>query len=161
MISPKSRHKPPKREFQPVEHTNKPFYNLKRWKDTRKVYKQNYQDKIFKEVPNGYWIDRLGRKRKVSVRQQTFILSKGLVCEKCMRLYLADAREENEVFEGFILDHIDPVNPDNALDTMGGIYGDPFSFDNFQLLCRKCDNKKRQGSDKAFHNNIKKKHGTT
>jgi len=44
--------------------------------------------------------------------------------------------------EGKELDHIEPLNPENALDSAG--HGDPFDHDNLQLLCHRHHSKKSQ-----------------
>jgi hypothetical protein len=95
----------------------------------------------------------------LDAQQVTYILQlEYLPCEICLKLYCADAYDTVE--KGVELDHIEPVNPEDALDRKyflhisegyGGrtsvefpTYGDPFSFDNLQLLCRFHHAKKSQ-----------------
>ena len=75
-----------------------------------------------------------------------------LPCEICLKHYAADAYDKVE--EGIELDHIQPVNPEDALDRSYTCekgpkdfkykYGDPFAFDNLQLLCKRHHSKKSQ-----------------
>ena len=87
--------------------------------------------KLWRELTKGYW-SLEGANLEVSPVQKTYILSLGWEpCEICLKLFLADAYMT--VNRGKELDHIEPLNPENALDSNG--YGDPFDHHNLQLLC--------------------------
>ena len=141
LISPKSYHKKQRRRPQGKrKHTNTKFYTSKQWRETRAAYINEYQHKIYRELPNGYWTLH-GAKLEVLPHQAMFILSRGwLPCEICLKLYLVGAYDTVE--QAKELDHIDPVNPENALESEG--YGDPFDFANHQYLCRRHHAKKSQ-----------------
>ena len=73
--------------------------------------------------------------------QVLYILSLDfLPCETCLRLYCVDAYDKVE--EGKELDHIVPVNSENALESKD--HGEPLAFTNLQLLCRRHHAKKSQ-----------------
>lgn len=140
MLSAKSRkHKEKKESGQPRRrHSNKKFYNSKEWRETRSAYLRHYQDTLFREIPEAKWAGL-----SLMSYQVTYILafcSEYLPCETCLKLYAAEAYEGLE--KGEELDHIIPVNADNAMESKG--YGDPFSFDNLQLLCKRHHAKKSQ-----------------
>lgn len=162
MISPKSRqHKEKKVSYRRREHKNKKFYNSKAWRDNREAYMKYYQGEIFRDIAKYRW-----RGESLKAHQVGYLLSLSfLPCETCLRLYVAEAYKK--VSDGKELDHIEPVNPENALDRVqsyeavkttlyssfdtmlddGEIiskYGDPFSFDNLQLLCKRHHAKKSQ-----------------
>ena len=146
MISPKSRHhKERKHSHVRRKHSNKAFYNSKAWRDIRHAYLQQYQHTLFDHIARGEW-----QGESVSKKQQSYILSLGfLPCEICLRHYIAEAYDS--VQPGKELDHIIPVNPDNALvpnmETKFGTIstcGDPYSFENLQFLCRTHHAKKSQ-----------------
>lgn len=137
MKSPQSRqHKEKKVSYRRREHKNKKFYNSKAWRDTREAYLRHYQNFLFTHIPTGkYKCDYL------TMPQVSYLLSLGfLPCETCLRHYIAEAYEKVE--EGKELDHIEPVNNDNALLSEG--HGDPFEFNNLQLLCKRHHAKKSQ-----------------
>ena len=154
MESPKSRQHKEKTPtmYRSREHKNKKFYNSKAWKDTRKAYLAHYQYKLFSNIPNGKW-----RRMDVGFAQVSYILSLDyLPCEVCLKFYIADAYDKVE--PGHELDHIEPVNPENATDRFrlikgsnmrGGfdydyVFGDPFEFNNLQYLCKRHHAKKSQ-----------------
>ena len=151
MISPKSRaHKEKKEKGQPrKKHKNKAFYNSKAWRETREAYLRHYRNQLFNTLPNGKW-----KYMDVDAHQVSYLLSfitpKRLPCEICLKLYINEAYDSVE--EGKELDHIQPVNPENALEVDkewphdGGTisYGDPFEFNNLQLLCKRHHAKKSQ-----------------
>ena len=150
MESPKSRaHKEKKTSYRRREHKNKKFYNSKAWRDTREAYMKHYQRKLFNYIPLGKW-DRMD----LDGAQVSYLLSlEYLPCETCLKLYCADAYDT--VDKGVELDHIDPVNPENAIERTSPkdkIYGDPFSFDNLQLLCKRHHAKKSQRENIAYRN---------
>ena len=126
MQSPKSNKRPwntesnYKKAWPKREHTNQKFYTSKAWRDCRKAYILDLQNRTWEET-------------------DTYILSLPYpVCERCLSLYKAKAYDKIE--EGKELDHIDPVNPLNALDHEG--YGKPFDHSNLQLLCKRHHSKK-------------------
>lgn len=140
MESAKSRaHKEKKTSYRRREHKNKQFYNSKAWRDTRENYLRHYRNRLFNEIPRGKW-EGTG----IKVWQVSYILSTctfdWIPCETCLRLYCAEAYDTVE--EGKEIDHIIPVNRDNAIENEG--YGDPFAFDNLQLLCKRHHAKKSQ-----------------
>ena len=137
MLSPKShQHKERKESYRRREHKNKKFYNSRAWRETRAAYMRHYRDKLFREIPKGKWRD-IG----LTGHQVSYILSLSwLPCERCLRLYSVDAYDK--IDKGVELDHIIPVNNEDALKSKG--YGDPFSFDNLQLLCKRHHAKKSQ-----------------
>ena len=146
MYSPKSRqHKEKKQSYRRREHKNKKFYNSKAWKQTRAAYLKHYERKLFNHIPLGNW-----ENMTLDGHQVSYILSLGFQpCEICLKLYCADAYDKVE--KGVELDHIIPVNPGNALlpfmENEFGVLvgcGDPFSFDNLQLLCKRHHAKKSQ-----------------
>lgn len=137
MISSKSRqHKEKKTSYRRREHKNKKFYNSKAWRETREAYFKHYQALLYRDIPEAKWKGQGLESHKVS-----YILALGyLPCEICLKLYCADAYDTVE--RGVELDHIKPVNREDATQSEG--YGDPFSFDNLQLLCRTHHAKKSQ-----------------
>jgi len=172
MDSPKSRaHKEKKTSYRRREHKNKAFYNSRAWRETREAYLKHYRAMLFRDIP--YKEDRyIGKWMGISLTmaQSTYLLSiinkDFLPCEICLRLYIADAYDGVE--KGVELDHIEKVNPENALNRvfigaeaiktlkndginpaiiegkLNYMYGDPFSFDNLQLLCKRHHAKKSQ-----------------
>ena len=119
-----------------ASHNNKKFYNSKAWRETREAYMRHYRSRLFNEIPTGKW-----QQIDLSMHQVSYILQlEYLPCEICLKLYCAEAYQEVE--EGKELDHIQPLNRENAIESQG--YGDPFSFDNLQLLCRTHHSKKSQ-----------------
>ena len=157
MQSAKSRaHKVKKTSYRRREHKNKKFYNSKAWKDTREAYLKHYQYYLFENIQKYKW-----EGMELKPHQVGYILAlEYLPCESCLRLYVAEAYEK--VAEGKELDHIEGVNPENAtdrvtsriiisLDIKGNTeyedhheFGDPYSFDNLQLLCKTHHAKKSQ-----------------
>ena len=140
MISAKSRqHKENRDTHVRRKHSNKKFYNSKAWRETREAYMRFYRNRLYTEMP------KLGRfkDQTLTAQQVTYLLSLDyLPCETCLRLYIANAYDS--VQPGEELDHIIPVNPNNALEISGMSYGDPFEFNNLQLLCRRHHSKKSQ-----------------
>jgi hypothetical protein len=143
MISPKSHsyRSPQKKKYRRREHKNKKFYNSKAWKENRSAYIRAYQQRIYYECVRYYWTIRDGTKLSLSPHQVAHILSLSYVpCEQCLKLYCAEAYDT--MSEGIELDHIEPLNPESALESEG--YGDPFDHDNLQLLCKTHHAKKSQ-----------------
>ena len=165
MDSPKSyKHKEKRVSYKRREHKNKKFYNSTAWRETRDAYMRHYQARLFREIPMGKWAQM-----DIDNYKLTYLMSKinkdFLPCETCLKLFIADAYEDVE--KGVELDHIQPVNPKNALNRiltgaeaietkivpglpdeievkLNYFYGDPFSFDNLQLLCKTHHAKKSQ-----------------
>lgn len=153
MESPKSRqHKVKRLSYRRREHKNKKFYNSKAWRDTREAYLRQYEKNLHNEILNGRY-----SAMDLNIQQVTHLLSLSyLPCETCLRLYIADAYDTME--KGVELDHIEPVNPENALERVRIVvgvnqfdgfdysytFGDPYSFDNLQLLCKRHHAKKSQ-----------------
>ena len=162
MESPKSRaHKEKRASYRRRKHGNKKFYDSKAWRETREAYMRHYQRRLFNYIPLGKW-----ERMDLDAQQVTYILQlEYLPCEICLKLYCADAYDTVE--KGVELDHIKPVNPNDALDRvfigaraikttivpglpdriegeLEYFYGDPFSFDNLQLLCKRHHAKKSQ-----------------
>lgn len=132
MKSPKSKPRPwaskkLKPTFQKRKHLNKRFYNSKAWRDTRLSFLGHYQNRLWNEISEGKWGDLT-----VIESKQTYILSLPYTpCARCLKLYILGAY--TDIAEGKEVDHIDPLNPVEAIDNEG--YGNPFSFDNLQPLC--------------------------
>lgn len=151
MISPKSRHKRERRERgQPRrEHKNDKFYKSKAWQQTRSAYLRHLEHKVFTETSQGFWSLRNGEIIKLNSRRSLYLLSLDFIpCEICTKLYVADVYEKVE--PGVELDHIQPLNPENALESVG--HGDPFSHDNLQLLCKRHHARKSQREAKSTRN---------
>ena len=145
--SPQSHNKPTKRVRRERKHLNRKFYTSKSWIETRRSYMREYQQKIYNEVTRGYWTVS-GTPFELSPHQQTYILSlPNPVCELCLKLFVVKAYKTIE--EGKELDHIVPLNPDNALESDG--YGDPFDHNNLQLLCRRHHSKKSQRETNKYN----------
>ena len=97
---------------------------------------KHYQQRLFNEIPQGKW-----NGLALTMPQVSYLLALDyLPCETCLRLYAADAYDTVE--EGKELDHIDPINRENALQS--DQFGDPFAFTNLQLLCKRHHAKKSQ-----------------
>ncbi|HDY66574.1 MAG TPA: HNH endonuclease [Candidatus Scalindua sp.] len=142
MISPQSHKKPrpPRKRFK-RKHLNKKFYNSAAWRQTRVSYIKRYQALLWKNAADGVWRDRNGNQLALESHKALHLLSMDyLPCEICLKLYCANAYDTME--EGKELDHIEPLNPENALDSAG--HGDPFDHDNLQLLCHRHHSKKSQ-----------------
>lgn len=137
MESPKSHaHKEKKLSYRRREHKNKKFYNSKAWRDTREAYMKHYQQRLFNEIPQGKW-----NGLALTMPQVSYLLALDyLPCETCLKHFAADAYDTVE--EGKELDHIDPINRENALQS--DQFGDPFAFTNLQLLCKRHHAKKSQ-----------------
>lgn len=153
MKAPKAKKRPWHSEYKfkqgERKHLNKKFYNSKAWRDTRIAYLYKLEKKIHEEILHGFWTVNDNR-MEVEVHKVSYILSVNLPCETCLRHYISDAY--NDINEGKELDHIIPLNPENALDTVGYYmeddrwqakdYGDPFDFNNLMYLCRRHHAKK-------------------
>ena len=130
-----------KREPQPYQartHTNAKFYTSVAWRGLRKQYIAKLEERQLIEAKGS---DRM-----------LYLIDMMPVCETCMKLFLAGAY--TTVTKGKELDHIIPLNPDNAL--MDKNYGKPLDVDNLQFLCRR-HHAKKSNRDKAYHNKLKTK----
>lgn len=142
MESPKSRqHKEKLISYRRRKHKNKKFYNSKAWRDTREAYIRRYQARLWRNAADGVWKDSNGNRLVLEGQKALKLLSLDyLPCEICLKLYIADAYDTME--KGVELDHIEPVNKENALESKE--HGDPLNLDNLQLLCRRHHAKKSQ-----------------
>jgi 5-methylcytosine-specific restriction endonuclease McrA len=115
------------------KHTNKKFYNSTAWRKTRTTYLERLQKRVWKSALRKVW-KLPSAEIELSEDQASYLLSLPFIpCETCVKLYLIG--HYTKVDEAKELDHIDPVNPDNALESKG--WGNPFDSDNLQFLCRK------------------------
>ena len=142
MISPQphKKDKEPRKPQQGRTHTNAKFYTSSAWRGLRKQYLLKLTDR------------QTDIAKQLTPDKMLYILDKIPVCETCLRLYMADAY--TTVVTGMELDHIKPINPDNALLYDNGyssedsrradIYGKPLDEDNLQFLCTRHHAKKSQ-----------------
>ena len=148
MQSPKSKKrpwatKPMKPTFQKRKHLNKAFYNSRAWINTRKSFLQHYQNDVWIQVNKGIYNGLI-----ILISKQSYILSLPYIpCKRCLSLYIVGAYDE--IREGKEVDHIEPLNPAEAIDSEG--FGDPFSFDNLQPLCPR-HHAKKSNRDKRIIN---------
>ena len=147
MISPTSKRPTKKRERKPYvkDKPSHPFYTRAAWRRTRKAYIQEYIQMLRDEVPKGYVTIKQAR-LPLEPYQQTKILSMFAPCEKCVKMYVIGA--QYDMSEGEQVDHIDPINPDNPLESDG--WGNPFDRDNLQLLCHRHHAKKTAQVDQKI-----------
>jgi len=139
MDSPKSRNRPWQSRYvwrEPHKirkHLNKKFYNSKAWRDTRKAYITALEHKVWQSAKDRVW-NLKGAELEMEAEQCNYLFSISFIpCEQCVKLLAVG--QYDSVNEGKELDHIDPLNPENALDSKG--WGNPFDHDNLQLLCRR------------------------
>lgn len=137
MNTPKPKNRPWKEEpkEKPIKHdrrkhTNTRFYTSSSWRNARKNY--------INTITQHQW-DTISL---MPAEHKLYLLDKVPICERCLMLYLLGARNTIETAKE--LDHINPVNPDNALDTMNGKWGEPLNSNNYQFLCRTHHSKKSQ-----------------
>lgn len=131
MNSPKphKKDKNPRKTHEGRKHTNAKFYTSSAWRGLRKQY-----------------ISELSDKQRTTIRaiakpgQILYLIDNVPICETCLRLYMADAYDT--VTKGYELDHIKPINPDNAL--IDQDYGKPLDKNNLQFLCTRHHAKKSQ-----------------
>jgi len=129
------------REQSERKHLNKKFYNSPAWRNKRTEYITRLTEKIYHEIPKGYWILKDGVRLEVEPHQSSYLLSLDYIpCETCIKLYLADAYDK--VTEAKELDHIIPINPKDALISEG--FGPPLDNNNLQYLCRRHHARKSQ-----------------
>ena len=122
--------------------TNRKFYNSKAWKDFRISYINKLTDKQYNDILNS----------NIKENRKSYLLSMVPVCEICYRLYKADAYDK--VNKGCPLDHIDPVNPEDAIRSKG--WGEPLDENNVQLLCDYHHNKKSGRENKRTEMKLKR-----
>lgn len=116
------------------KHYNSAFYTSKQWRSFRQGY-----------------INRLIEKQ-AAMTADLEVLNKLPVCESCLRHRLAIP--DYPIFEGRELDHINPINPDDAYDESGR-WGKAFDENNVQLLCSKHHAKKSARDTRII--NLKRK----
>lgn len=116
-------------------HTNSKFYNSAAWRRSRKTYIENLTQYQWNVIT------------KLETEDKMYLLDKVPICERCLDLYLLGAY--NTVETAKELDHINPINPDNALDTKGK-YGNPIDQDNYQYLCPTHHSKKSNRDKKVI-----------
>ena len=102
-------------------HHNAKFYTSSAWRGLRKQYIKSLS------------LDQLTDIQLHTDKDIGYLISMIPICERCYSLYMADAYDV--VNSGNELDHIKPLNPENALDTEQGRYGQPLDESNLQLLC--------------------------
>ena len=124
--------------------TSHDFYRSYKWRKHRQAYINQLTDRQREEIPIAEY----------SEQQKILLLHNVPVCENCLNGYVKGWKPG--IREGRILDHIKPVNPNNPMDTCGGIYGEPLNFENNQFLCDICHDEKRSKADKEFHKSIKR-----
>ena len=134
--------KPFDRQVDKRKHGNKKFYTSYKWRKFRAGYidyltQQQLNDVQHINLPDPY---KLG------------IIDKIPVCEECLDQHIKGFRPG--VKTGTELDHITPINPENAYDDKG-VYGLPLDIGNVQLLCKRCHAEK-SGKDKLFHKKYSK-----
>lgn len=139
MNSPKPKRRPWQSETKWIapkqvrKHLNKKFYNSAQWRSTRESYLTYLQNKVWDEAKMHVWTLPQAE-LELNDMQSLYLLSIGFIpCETCVKLFAIG--HYNTVNEGIELDHIEPLNPENALESRD--WGDPFNRDNLQLLCRK------------------------
>ena len=151
MNSPQSKHRPWASESlgktqQERKHLNKKFYNSKAWRDTRIAYLTYLKNKVWQSAADHVWT-LPNAEIELTDAQSTYILSLDYIpCETCMKLFALDHR--TYVREGKELDHINPLNPENAL--ISKDYGSPFDHNNLQLLCSTHHARKSQRDKKII-----------
>lgn len=131
MNSPKP-HKKDKQDRKPQQgrtHTNAKFYSSTAWRGLRKQYLAELSDKQLTIITT-----------EVEIPKQLYLIDKIPICETCLRLFMADAYDT--VTKGHELDHIQPINPLNALDSKW--FGAPLDKSNLQFLCTRHHAKKSQ-----------------
>ena len=105
---------------------NSKWYKRSAWRRFRLAVIRNISDKQYNEI---------GNNNQLTTEQKLYLLDNVPVCKKCYEMYINGWRDTVRV--GTDLDHIQPVNPDNALNTEDGKWGNPLDDDNVQLLCKK------------------------
>ena len=65
---------------------------------------------------------------------RSYYITNHPLCEHCAKVGKITPADD--------VDHIRPINPVDAYDQQGGIYGDPLDVNNLQALCKACHTKK-------------------
>jgi len=131
MISPQSNKKREPRQFKRTRkhtHKNNKFYSGAAWRNLRSLYITKLTNHQYDAIPLISALDH----------RKAYLIDNVPICETCYRLYIHGAYDK--VNKGEELDHIDPINPDGALQSEG--WGEPLDQDNLQLLCRGHHSKK-------------------
>lgn len=123
------------------KHLNKKFYTSYKWTKFRKGYIAYLTHKQLTEIPEISLPDPY----------KLTLLDEVPVCEYCYDRYIKGFQPG--VNKGRELDHIKPINPDNAL-MVDDKWGEPLDTTNVQLLCNRCHSEK-SGHDKIFINKTK------
>ncbi len=144
---PKSRRRPwrPKREETKPQVGRKfknKFYQKMPWRNFRaaqKVIAIEKAKKIMIELMD----------KKVLPLPEAFSNPQPL-CEKCLK-----GNVLGKVYRAAtVLDHIKPINPENAFDTKNGKFGEPLAAENVQWLCSR-HHAQKSGAEHQFHNSKK------
>jgi hypothetical protein len=118
-IRPKYYTPPSSVPYAEKERYNTKFYQSTAWRKFRAAY--------ILELEEGQGVFLEGHENP----KVQSLLDRLPICEKCLRNYLAGSKKEPRM--GKQLDHIDPLNPDDAYDSER--WGAPLEKDNVQLLC--------------------------
>jgi hypothetical protein len=118
---------------------NHKFYNSRTWRAFRKAIITKIGNKQYNEIGSS----------NLDTEKKLYLLDNVPVCKKCYEMYINDWRDTVRV--GTDLDHIQPVNPENALNTEDGKWGNPLDEGNVQLLCKKHHTIKTQRDKKTTH----------
>lgn len=152
MNSPKPKSRPwrPDSKWKPTKqirkHLNKKFYNSSAWRTVRSDYLQKLKQRVWDAAIRHVW-DLPQADLELTEQQSTYLLSIDFIpCEQCIKLFAIG--QYDYVKPGKELDHIDPLNPENALDSKD--WGDPFNHDNLQFLCPKHHAKKSNRDKKLI-----------
>jgi hypothetical protein len=144
MISPKPNKPakpwtPRKERVRQHTHKNNKFYCGSTWRGFRSGYINTLAQHQMDAIPL----------TSIPPDKRMYLLNNLPICERCYKLFIYGAYDR--VNKGVELDHINPVNPDNALDTQNGTWGDPLSIDNVQLLCKEHHSKKSNRDKKIIN----------
>lgn len=123
-----------KRKHESRKHTNHKFYNSASWRRSRKDYIQKLTEHQWEVI------------MFMEDKHKMYLLDKVPICERCLELYLLGAYDIVDTAKE--LDHTNPINPSNALDTEKGKWGEPLDQDNYKFLCRTHHAKKSQRDKK-------------
>ena len=120
-------YKPPSEiPFRERDHKNINFYNSAPWKKFRAAYINQLTSSQYDYLEAS------------NLEDVTDLLQVVPICEKCLKNHVSGGKKG--VKRGNTLDHIDPINPDSALDSEG--WGAPLDKENVQLLCPRHHNAK-------------------
>ena len=116
-IRPKSVHRP---WIQHVDYNSMPGQG-------RKIVNPFYQSREWKQLRHTF-------KQGMSTHLNTGNPHPNCLCIECVK--------RDILTPTYVVDHIKPINPSNAYDTMNGRYGKPLDWENLQPLCESCHSKK-------------------